>query len=269
MIWLMLWAFLTIKAQSITFSNVQKIRTIPGTYTSFSVDNLDNIYLLSATNQLKKLNSKGDSIAVFNDVKKFGEATLIDVTNPLKILLYYKNFSTIVVLDGMLTQKNVIDLRRKNMFRVNAVGLSFNGKIWLYDELDNTLKKLDDKGEVIEKTTDLRQVFSEPVSPKKIFDQNQLVYLYDPQHGIYVFDHYGAFKNKIPVTGWDNLRIAGNYVFGTDSTGFYSYEMPVFKYGQTPVPAAFQGYRQVIYTNNFFYGLREDGLDVISVRQAL
>ena len=47
-----------------------------------------------------KMNSRGDSLAVFNDVKRFGTVTQVDATNPLKILLYYKNFSSIVVLTG-------------------------------------------------------------------------------------------------------------------------------------------------------------------------
>ena len=256
--------FAATRAQSITFTELQKVRTIPGVYTSFSVDNMDNIYLLSATNQLKKLNNKGDSIAVFNDIKKFGEATLFDVSNPLKILLYYKNFATIVVLDGMLQQKNMIDLRRKNMFRVNAVGLSYDGKIWVYDELEYTLKKIDDKGDVIFKTPDLRQVFDKTITPIKIFDQNQYVYLYDTQQGIYVFDYYGTFKNKIDITGWNNLRISDRHVFGTDAGNFYSYEIPVFKYGQTPMPQGLAGYRQIIRGNHFFYGLHAEGLDIIS-----
>lgn len=257
-------SFLVMKSQSITFTNFQKLRTIPGNYTSFSVDNLDNIYLLSATNQLKKLNNKGDSIAVFNDIKKFGEATLVDVSNPLKILLYYKNFATIVMLDGMLNQKNVIDLRRKNIFRVNTVGLSYDGKIWLYDELDNTLKKIDENGSVLLITPDLRQVFSQSISPVKIFDQDQFVYLYDPRQGIYVFDHYGAFKNKIAITGWNNLKISNKYVSGTDSVNFYSYEIPVFKYGQSLIPVEFKSYEQLMQGNNYFYGLHKGGLDIIS-----
>ena len=253
--------------QSITFTGFKKVRTIPGSYVSFSVDNLENIYLLSATNQLKKLNNKGDSIAVFNDIKKFGEATLVDVSNPLKILLYYKNFATILVLDGMLQQKNTIDLRKKNMFRVNTIGLSYDGRIWVYDELENTLKKIDETGEVILKTPDLRQVFDKAIAPEKIFDQNKYVYLYDPIQGIYSFDYYGAFKTKIDITGWKNLMVSDKYVFGTDSSNFYTYEIPVFKYRQTPIPAAFKGYRQILAGQNYFYGLHEKGLDIISIKQ--
>ena len=71
---------------------------IPGDFTYFTVDNLDNIYLLTGSDELKKIQENGDSVAVFNDVRTYGKLFSIDATNPLKILLYYKNFSTVVVL---------------------------------------------------------------------------------------------------------------------------------------------------------------------------
>jgi len=61
----------------------------------FATDNLGNIYLLTATNQIKKLDEKGDSIAVYNDVRRYGKIYSIDATNPLKVLVFYKDFSTI------------------------------------------------------------------------------------------------------------------------------------------------------------------------------
>lgn len=256
-----------VNGQSITFSKVETVRHIPGTYTSFSVDNLQNVYLLSASNQLKKLTSKGDSVAVFNDIKKFGEATLVDVSNPLKILLYYKNFATVAVLDGMLNLKNTIDLRKQNMFRVNAIGLSYDGKIWVYDELDNMLKKIDDRGNVVQTTPDLRQVFPQTISPQKIYDQNKYVYMYDPQLGIYVFDYYGAFKNRIEITKWNNLAIIDRFVVGTDSNYIYRYEIPTFKYEQWDIPPALKNYKQIIYGVEFLYALREEGLDIIRTSQ--
>ena len=36
-------------------------------------------------------------------------------------------------------------------------------------------------------------------SPQKIFDQDKYVYLYDST-GVYVFDYYGALKNKILIS---------------------------------------------------------------------
>ncbi|HLG38251.1 MAG TPA: hypothetical protein VI461_01240, partial [Chitinophagaceae bacterium] len=105
-------------------SSFRLIKTIKGDIAAFTVDNLDNIYLLSSTNQVKKLTANGDSVAIFNDVKKFGQATLIDVSNPLKVLLYYKDFATIVVLDRLLNVRNTIDLRKQNILQVRAIGQS-------------------------------------------------------------------------------------------------------------------------------------------------
>jgi len=40
----------------------------------------------------------------------------LDVTNPLRVLLYYKDFSTIVILDRLLSNRSTIDLRKQDIF---------------------------------------------------------------------------------------------------------------------------------------------------------
>src|SRR5262245_40477512 len=77
-------------------------KTIGGDLAAFTVDNLGNIYVLSNANQLKKLSPAGDSLAVFNDVRRFGKVSFVDVTNPLKIVVYYREFTTIIELDRFL-----------------------------------------------------------------------------------------------------------------------------------------------------------------------
>jgi hypothetical protein len=50
----------TVKAQSDSVINLKQQDFIEGSYTNFYVDNLNNIYLLNADNQIKKINDKGD-----------------------------------------------------------------------------------------------------------------------------------------------------------------------------------------------------------------
>ena len=130
--------------------------SITGDVVDFTVDNLDNVYVLTSTDQLKKYNANGDSVAVFNNVKKFGKVSTVDVSNPLKVLLYYKDFSTIVVLDRLLTVRNTIDLRQQNIYQVNAIGQSYDNNIWLYDEQNSKLKKIDESGKVLLETPDFQ-----------------------------------------------------------------------------------------------------------------
>ncbi|WP_346236052.1 hypothetical protein ABDK00_017420 [Niabella insulamsoli] len=247
-------------AQELSVS--QKIKTVPGRYHSFSLDNLDNIYLLSVSNQLKKLNANGDSVSVFNEIKKFGAATLVDVSNPVKILLYYKGFATIVVLDGMLNRKNTIDLRKKGMFNVTAVGLSYDGKIWLYDDMENVLKKLNDEGEIIFQTADFRQIFDKALAPTKIYDQNQYVYLYDSLQGLFVFDYYGSFKTRIDITKWANISIGKDWILGTSNQVLNRYNINGFSFDKRNVPAALQPFKQLFFKEKKLYVLREEGLDI-------
>src|SRR2546421_8472114 len=125
----------------------------------FTDDNLGNLYILGKNDQLKKINANGDSVAVFNAVKRYGQLYSIDVTNPLKILLYYKDFGTVLTLDRFLSIRNTLDLRRQNLYQVKAVGLAYDNNIWLFDEQEGKLKRVGEDGKLITQSNDLRQLF--------------------------------------------------------------------------------------------------------------
>lgn len=131
-----------ITAFSQSDTSFQLLKVVKGDIVDFTVDNLDNIYVLNSRNQIRKYNANGDSVAIFNDVKKFGKATLVDVSNPLKVVLFYKDFATVVMLDRFLNVVNTIDLRKQNIFQARAIAQSYDNKIWVYDELENKLKRL-------------------------------------------------------------------------------------------------------------------------------
>ena len=131
-------------------------RSSPADYSSFTVDNLDNIYLITTGNQLKKININGDSNGVFNEVRKYGTLFSIDASNPLKIVLNYKDFSTIAELDRLLNVLNIIDLRKQGIFNVNTIAASYDNNMWLFDEGESKLKKIDDNGNELSETVDFR-----------------------------------------------------------------------------------------------------------------
>jgi hypothetical protein len=107
---------------------------------SFAVDNLGELYTINTDNQLKKYDERGDSVGVFNQVTKYGKLTYVEAQNPWKVILFYQNFSTIVLLDKYLNVLGNINLRNKNIFRVKAVTTSYDNNIWLFDEHDNKFK---------------------------------------------------------------------------------------------------------------------------------
>ncbi len=234
-------------------------KTISGNFSYFTVDNLDNIYLLTNTNQLKKISSNGDS-AVFNEVRKYGKLFSIDATNPLKVLLYYQNFATIAVLDRYLNTRNTINLRKQNIFKVRTIATSYDNNIWLFDEGDARLKKINDNGDVILETVDFRNIFDSIPTPIKIIDRDGFVTLYDSTKGFYTFDYYGAFKSRIPFLNWRNTEVIAHTFYGFNDTTLYQYKQASLNLKEYKLPLDFKGALQIVAAFNKVYVLHKDGL---------
>ena len=241
-------------------------RSIPGNYIYLNVDMLDNIYLITSGNQLKKIDSNGDSVAVFNDVKKFGNPSLIDVNNPLKILVYYKNYATVVMLDRLLTQRNSINFRRQSIFSVQAIATSYDNNIWVFDEQDLKLKKIDETGKLLQESADMRQLVDSVPSPQLIIDSDNLVYLYDEKKGFYIFDYYGALKNRIPFLNWTDVAISRNKMMGFSNNKLFSYELKSLNLKTYTLPAFFNDYDAIKAVNGKVYLLKKDAVEIYSVQ---
>lgn len=241
------------------------LKVMSGDITAFTVDNLDNVYILNSRNQLKKFDLNGDSVAVFNNVKKYGQASLIDVSNPLKVLLYYKDFATIVMLDRFLNVRNTIDLRKQNILQVKAIGQSYDNNIWIYDELDNKLKKIGDDGKLLQETPDFRLLLGNAITPVKIFDENKYVYIYDSIYGVYVFDYFGSLKNNIMIDHWHNFKVAGKFIFGSRADTLFRYEISTFRLDEWKMPSEILQSSIFNFTSARLYALKKDGLEVYKI----
>jgi hypothetical protein len=252
------------KAQS--DSSFTPIKKIKGDIVGFAADNFDNIYLLNSSDQLKKINANGDSIAVFNNVRKYGKVAQIEVSNPLRVLLYYKDFSTVIILDRLLNIRSTIDFRKQEIFQVQAVCLSYDNKIWLYDEFEHKLKKIDEDGKVLFATTDFRQLFDEAFSFTSISDQDGFIYLYDKNKGVYVFDYYGALKNIFSLTGYDNFKAVGKFITGTRHDSLMRYQPSNLLMQEVKLPENFRQAQSILFTATKAYALKRNELDIYQLR---
>ena len=239
---------------------------IPGVYKDFFTDNFNNIFLVTNNNQVKKINDKGDSIAVFNDVRRYGNLYTLDVSNPLKILVYYKDFATILILDRFLNIQNTIDLRQSNILQATAVAHSYDNNYWVFDQLDNKIKKIDDNGNMLLETADFRLLFSESVQPGRIIDNNGLLYLYDEHDGWYIFDYYGAYKLHIDAPGWKDVQVTGKYVTGHDSSMFYIANAETFLSRSYKTNIDFAATIKIYRIGNKAGFLETDGLHIFDIQ---
>lgn len=258
----MLLTFTSVKSfsQKDSVLRVTLLKTFPIEVKDFTTDNLGNIYLLNSSNQIKKVNEKGDSIAVYNDVRRFGKISSIDASNPLKVLVYYKDFSTVVVLDRLLNVRNTINLRKQNILQVKAISISYDNNIWLYDELDSKIKKIDDNGRLLLESNDFRQVYKTVPSPTNIYDSDGQLYLYDLKKGLLVYDYYGAQKNNYPISDLLDVQVLDkNTITARDSTHIILFKPASLQLLRYNAFAQQQQFSKIRFNGNRILCLSKDG----------
>ncbi len=223
--------------------------------TDFATDNLGNLFLVNSHQQVKKLDSHFDSVGVYNDIRRYGTLAYIDAGNPLKLLLYYNDYLTIVVLDRLMNVRNTIDLRQSNILQCSAITPSYDNNIWLFDELDNKIKKIDDAGKVLLESADFRILFDAPPRPRRLEDYDKYLYAYDSSKGLLIMDYYGTYKKLIPLKGLTNIQGAGKGITATDATGQVYFQPEWVEARQQSLPAAVLHSQKIRFVGNTLYAL--------------
>ena len=258
--------FACTSAAAQTDTGFRLIKTIPLIASDIAVDNLDNLYILTPGDQLKKYNAAGDSVAVYNDVRRFGKLHSFDVSNPLKLVLFYKDFSTIVVLDRQLAIRNTIDLRKQNIAQASTVSIAYDGNFWVFDAVENTLKKLDENGTVLFKTADFRNLFSESFIPQKIIDHNNALYLFDPSFGALTFDYFGTLQKKHALPQWQNFSVVKGNLVGVNKNALMVYNTTNLMQQQYQFPSSFGSFNQYLIGNTKLFTRSKDSVHIYSFR---
>lgn len=160
-----------------------------------ATDNLEHIYVVDSNNVVNQFNNNGELLHQFSTVK-YGPVYSIDASNPQKILVFYQSFNTIIILDNTLSQIANVDLQFSDL-ELEAVCTSNKNDIWAYNSNQAELVKLNNRGEVISKTTGLEQFFTDENLPNYMVERNNYVFIKTTKNELYIFDNFGTFYRKI------------------------------------------------------------------------
>lgn len=163
------------------------------------VDHLGSIYTIDG-NELKKFSSEKKLISNYSDAL-LGDITSIDVSNPLRLLLFYKEFNQILYLDQTLTPiTDPIDLYTYSDNETQLCCDASTGGFWIYNNDDNQIFLISKRGEIINKSS-LLTSYIKDVPPSKIIEYQEKLYFLIPTQRLLVLNKFGRFLQQIPLTG--------------------------------------------------------------------
>jgi hypothetical protein len=161
----------------------------------FNLDPLGNCYYLKGAD-IVKINSRGKELVRYS-MKNIGAPSSFDVSNPMRILIFYAEFATIRILDNNLVDQSEIDLRELGLLQPRVMAGSPDQGIWVYDEIPGTLMKIDVRLNKSSFSVDLNQLMGRRPNPTLLLANQDWIILKDTRE-IMVFDQFGSKVKSIP-----------------------------------------------------------------------
>lgn len=187
------------------------------------IDRLGRVYLLKSDNAVEVMPTTLQTSYVFANNRR-GAISDIDVTNPLKVIVYYQPYREIVLLDNTLSEVSEINLDQLGYEDVKAVAVANDNNIWIYDQARYQLIKIDEAGQEIETSINLVELGLSSLSPRDIMEAGNRVYVTDPNLGIVLFDNFGQYIKTLPIKGVEAVYVKKGSMIYESAGQLYYYD---------------------------------------------
>lgn len=177
----------------------QEMPNAPKTVTFLAYDAFDYAYTIE-NNVFKK--SKGSENWEYKNVT-LGKITKVDLQNPLKIVLFYEDFNTVILLDNQLNESQKINFsEHPTPINATAVGIAGQNQLWVYNNLNQQIGLYDYlKNEYKTISTSLAGKIKQYTT-----DFNSFIWMDESGEG-YACSLFGAIENLGKLPNADQLQI--------------------------------------------------------------
>ena len=191
------------------------------------VDELGNVYTQSRS-ELRKYNMSDTLFSRFSELSN-GNISSMDVSNPMRITVFYADFSRVSILDNTLNYlRNTVDLIDAGMEQVLAVCSSYDGGLWMYNRDNFTLQRFNVQLRPDRSIPNLNTIISADFRPELMAEKENVLYVYDRRTGIHLFDIYAGYLKTLPLPVNGNFAILDNSVYWLADNRLYRYSLQRF-----------------------------------------
>jgi len=211
------------------------VKSVDGAATFMTSDNLGNLYLV-VNNELRKYDIDGNLQKTFSD-KAHGSLAFADVSDPLSILLHYKDFHQIMFLDNMLSVKgSPILLDNLGVLQPTLVCNSYENGFWVYDQQEFQLVRFNKDLVISNQSGNIVQLTGIEIKPNFLMETAGKVYLNDPDNGILVFDKFGTYSKILPFKNLTSFQILDDILVYFKGSKLSQYNMKTFEEKSMDMP---------------------------------
>ena len=108
----------------------------------------------------------------------------------------------------------------------SLVGSSHDNGLWIYDQQNFELLRLNRNLEVEQRTGNLSQLLGIALQPNFIMEKDDRLFLNNPATGILVFDIYGTYSKTIPVKDLKTFQVIEDKILYFQSPTISMWDLP-------------------------------------------
>ena len=193
------------------------------------IDQYGYFYIIDQDN-LIKYDSEGHTLYHYSN-KLLGNIDQIDISNPLRPLLFYKDQGLIIVLDNTLSQqKEPISLNELGLYQTSCIANSnFDNGIWLYDIDVNEIIKINQLSQVNYRSGNLSVLIPNMEFPiLNLKEKNRKLYVVT-RNKIFVMDQFGSLLSVINLSAEKGLIIKEKNIITYDGNAICQFDILDFK----------------------------------------
>ena len=192
------------------------------------IDYKGNLYLVVENRQLNKYDTEGKLLFEYCHPDYTG-ITDVDVSDPHKVVLFYKDQQKAVILDRTLMFLSVLDLNRLEDVYAGLLRCSEEGFYWIFNMNAQKLISVDEKLRMLSEGFPFYQEGIQSFSPGFMGLGLEWIVLGDPDNGILIFDHLATFRKKLPVKGVESLLTYKKGIYYSTGGMYYYYNPDEFE----------------------------------------
>jgi hypothetical protein len=197
-------------------------------------------------------------------VKAFGDITDMDLINPMKYLVFFREQQSIGFFDNTFTpyqQKTSLTDLGISYATLVCYSMQFD-RFWVYDQDNSTLVLFNSDGKRSREIENLNGLIGlqEPVQMLERFGN---LYVVDENRGVYIFDMFGALINFIDVPNIKWIDVDANNFFYIDQAQLCGYNFRTKSKFCTPISGIPSPKFQ--FVKQRFYVLFKDVLKVLTM----
>jgi hypothetical protein len=212
------------------------LKHIDGKVSTIASDELQNLYLVKS-DVLEKYDLDGKYLCSYND-NTLGPLTSVDAGDPMKVMVFYRPFEQFVLLDNTLTVTgDPVSLENYGYEQVSLACMSYDKGYWFYNPANLELVHMSVADLSIDKTTgNISQLVNLSIKPNFLLEQNNKVFLNDPENGIFLFDIYGTYYKTVGIKGLNQFQVNGDKIIYLENKVLKTYNIKTFQEDTIPLP---------------------------------